>query len=156
MSERLEGLSVRPARVEDGEEATRLIRRSITEICALDHRDDPQAISGWTANKTPEAWADWARAPGSILCVAESNGRIVGVGMMSVRGEVLLNYVLPEASFQGVGGALMDHLEAEAARQGCAACTLETTVTAQDFYKGRGYGRIAGSPGRLMLRKALD
>ncbi len=137
---------IRVARVEDGEEASRLLRRSITELCAADHRNDPDVIAGWTANKTPEDWAGWVRAGDAVLCVAEAGGRILGVGMMNAGGEILLNYVLPEARFRGVSRAVMDHLEAEAGRRGHATCRLESSVTARAFYEARGY-RAAGGEG---------
>lgn len=156
------GLAIRAARIEDGAEAARLLVRSITELCGADHRNDARAVAGWTANKTPEAWAAWVRHPGSVLRVAEADGRIVGVGMMRKDGEILLNYVHPEARFRGVSAALMDHLEAEAVRLGCAACTLESTITARAFYEARGYAATGGCGARggglvscLRMRKAL-
>lgn len=159
----MQGLVIRPGRVEDGEEAARLLRRSIAELCAADHRRDARAIAAWTANKTAAVWAGWARDAEAVLCVAEAGGRIVGVGMMRAGGEILLNYVLPEARFQGVSRRVMDHLEAEAARRGCAACTLESTLTARPFYEARGYVASGGCGARggglvscLRMRKVLE
>ena len=50
---------IRDARPEEAAEIAALIRASITGLCARDHRDEPDALAAWLANKTPEAVAGW-------------------------------------------------------------------------------------------------
>ncbi|WP_386627901.1 GNAT family N-acetyltransferase [Sulfitobacter geojensis] len=54
-------------------------------------------------------------------------------------GEVLLNYVLPDARFSGVSIALLESLENVAVEVGCRECVLDSTKTAKKFYESCGY-----------------
>jgi len=47
-------ITVRRAAEADIPAMSEVLTRSITELCALDHKHDPAAIAAWTANKTPE------------------------------------------------------------------------------------------------------
>ena len=54
---------IREAVVGDAEEACTMVRRSITELCAADHGNDPAILARWLDNKTPEnvefrVWAE--------------------------------------------------------------------------------------------------
>jgi GNAT superfamily N-acetyltransferase len=62
-------------------------------------------------------------------------------------GEILLNYVSPDARFRGASSALLAGLEARAAGRGARQCTLISTETARRFYRARGYEEI-GAPVR--------
>ncbi len=62
-------------------------------------------------------------------------------------GEILLNYVSPDARFRGASSALLAGLEARAACPGARQCTLISTETARRFYRARGYEEI-GAPVR--------
>jgi N-acetylglutamate synthase-like GNAT family acetyltransferase len=114
------------------------MRRSIAELCVVDHRSDPQVLAKWLANKNPRAFISWIES-GSHLHVAEENGRIVAVAAMKNSGEITLNYVSPDARFRGVSKAMMAALENEARRLGLAECFLTSTDTAHAFYLALGY-----------------
>ena len=47
-------ITVRDAEAADVDAMSEVLIRSITELCAPDHRNDPAAIAAWTANKTSE------------------------------------------------------------------------------------------------------
>lgn len=137
--------TVRRATPDDAAAACAVLRRSIAECCAADHRDDPQILSAWLANKTPENLRAWFSSAGYPV-VALRDGGIVGVAMLSPTGMVTLNYLVPEARFQGVGAAMLRALEEEAVRRGHRELTLGSTATAHRFYLGKGYadtGRVA-------------
>jgi len=55
------------------------------------------------------------------------------------RGEILHNYVSPDARFRGVSRALLAALESRAAERGARQCRLESTETAHRFYRAAGY-----------------
>ena len=57
-----------------------------------------------------------------------------------------LNYVSPDARFQGVSRALLGALEARASERGNTRCFLTSTQTARRFYLSRGYAET-GPPG---------
>jgi GNAT superfamily N-acetyltransferase len=130
--------SIRPAVRADAEGACRVLRRSITESCRADHRDDPALIAGWLENKTPDNLRAWIQSRG-YLVVAEHNGEIVGVAMLGGNGKITLCYLLPELRFQGVGRQLLAALETEARARGVTVLRLESTKTALSFYQRNGY-----------------
>src|SRR5688572_25941696 len=133
---------VRPAIPDDAEAACAVLRRSIAELCEADHRGDKTLLDRWLANKTPETVAGWIAA--SHTFVAELDGRLAGVAAVTRSGRITLNYVAPDARFRGVSKALVSALESTAAAMGCAACRLESTRTAERFYKSLGYVEESG------------
>jgi GNAT superfamily N-acetyltransferase len=73
------------------------------------------------------------------MLVAVKTDAIVAVGMVTDAGEVLLNYVSPDARFSGVSRALLQALEDRARERGAILCRLESTETARRFYHSSGY-----------------
>ncbi len=95
------------------------------------------------------------------MLVAVEADLVVAVGMVTDAGEVLLNYVSPDARFGGVSRALLEGLEARAGERGAAVCRLESTETARRFYFSNGYvetgARTAkfGARGGYRMAKSL-
>ncbi len=146
-------IQIRQATEADAAEAISTLRRSITELCIADHRNDPAEIEGWLGNKTVEAWRNWISLDGAVVLVAERGSKIIGVGMATLSGDILLNYVHPEARFGGVSKAILAGLERILRARDVHRCRLESTVTALSFYESCGFrseGRDA-----LMLSKSL-
>lgn len=144
-------MKIRRAVAGDAVPASLVLRRSITELCTLDHENDPALLASWLANKTPEQFKGWAEAEDGLCLVAtDDDGAILGVGLLSKTGEIKLNYVSPDARFKGVSTALIGAMEAEARSLGIDHVTLNSTATAHRFYQARGY-RDEGPPqtGRL-------
>jgi GNAT superfamily N-acetyltransferase len=140
-------LSIRDARPEDAVAACEVMRRSIGELCAADHNDDPEILAQWLSNKTPENVCTWiARQDATMLVIVKSDA-IVAVGMVTDAGEVLLNYVSPDVRFTGVSRAMLKTLEARARTRGAILCRLESTETARRFYHSNGYIEM-GAPTR--------
>ena len=104
-------LSIRNACPEDAVAACAVMRRSIAELCAADHSDDPEILARWLSNKTPEHVCAWIARQDATMLVAVKTDAIVAVGMVTEAGEVLLNYVSPDARFSGVSRALLKALE---------------------------------------------
>jgi GNAT superfamily N-acetyltransferase len=151
---------VRFARDGDAPDIVRITRASITELCVADHRGDPETLGAWLANKTVEDVARWLANPQNRNVIAERDGAPVAAGCVRLDGHILLNYVAPEARFQGASGAMLAFMEALARKAGLTACTLESTATAHRFYLRRGYvdvgarGEKFGIP-NFPMRKAL-
>ncbi|HEV3043518.1 MAG TPA: GNAT family N-acetyltransferase [Roseiarcus sp.] len=140
-------MEIQRARISDAEEACAVHRRSIIELCAADHRNDPAILAAWLANKTPENFRAWIERSDNSLFVAIEAGAIIAVGCVTDAGEITLNYVSPDARFRGVSKAMLAQLEAKARERGANACTLLSTETARRFYLSAGYieqGRAAG------------
>lgn len=137
---------VRPATAGDAEAAAQVLTRSIAELCTLDHRYDAAILDGWLANKTPDHFRAWLANPLNTIVVAEAaDGALAGVAGCTAMGEVILNYVAPDARFQGVSKAMLAWLEAHLRVRGVPAVTLTSTRTAEAFYRALGYGD-AGLP----------
>ncbi len=132
-------MEIRDAVLADAPAACAVLRRSITELCVADHRNDPAILERWLANKTPEIVASWIAQPAISMLVAVEGGIILAVGAVTNAGEITLNYVSPDARFRGVSRAMLGALEARAAERGNTRCTLISTATARRFYHAAGY-----------------
>ena len=89
-------IEVRDAVREDAPAACEVIRRSISELCEADHRNDPEILRRWLANKIV---GSWIIKPGNSVLVAVDNDNILAVGSVTDAGEITLNYVSPDARF---------------------------------------------------------
>jgi hypothetical protein len=104
-------VKIREAQLADANAACDVLRRSITELCELDHRNDPALLTKWLENKTPRNVTQWIADKNICVFVAENAGIISGVGAMTVSGVIILNYVAPDARFAGVSKGILSHLE---------------------------------------------
>jgi GNAT superfamily N-acetyltransferase len=130
-------MNTRRASIDDAAEACVVLRRSITELCHLDHGEDTRFLALWLLNKTVENVKRWILE--SHFFVAEEAGKILGVAAMDESGQITLNYVSPDHRFRGVSKVLMERMEDVARGIGLEACTLESTQTALRFYQDLGY-----------------
>ena len=128
---------IRDARVPDAEACCSVVRRSISELCILDHHADPATLELWLANKTIANMQRWIRE--HHVLVAGDGSAILGVAAMTSLGAIILNYVSPAARFRGVSKALVRGLEARAAKLGIPQLKLQSTATARRFYHAVGY-----------------
>lgn len=147
-------LQIRPAQKADAAMAVQVLASSISELCFEDHQNDPEEISSWLENKTAENWYTWVEHPAATVFVAEEDGVVQGVGMVHSDGEILLNYVSPEARFRGISKAMLFALEQEASARGAVSTALESTRTALRFYLANGYDLESGSDS-LRMKKVL-
>jgi GNAT superfamily N-acetyltransferase len=128
---------VREACMEDADEACRVVRRSIIELCHADHQGDVHTLDLWLANKTAENMCRWIKQ--AHVFVATEGNALLGIGAISSSGEIMLDYVSPEARFRGVSKAILTRLEARAAELAVERVVLESTATARRFYIAAGY-----------------
>lgn len=130
---------IRPAQVREAAAICAVLRRSIVELCAADHQNNPEWLADWLANKTPENVAVWIADPDNCLLVAVAGDTVLAAGCIKRSGLIVLNYVSPDARFQGVSRAMLARLEEIARGNGCREVTLTSTLTAHDFYLAAGY-----------------
>jgi len=130
---------VRPARPADIDAMSDLLIASITQLCGLDHRHNPEIIAAWTANKTPEGVAAMLADPAAQLFVSERDGHVAAVGSVRDDREIALNYVHPAHRFAGVSRALLATMESYMSERGAAVARLKSTVTAHRFYLAQGW-----------------
>ncbi|ELX09241.1 putative acetyltransferase, GNAT family [Janthinobacterium sp. HH01] len=139
MSFEIRSLEIRVAASTDADAACTVLRRSITECCDLDHKNDPAILDAWLGNKTPQMVANWFSSPTNFSLVALNEGLVVGVALLTGAGKLALCYLLPEARGQGVGKALLARMEEQACSWGVKALQLHSTATGQEFFARRGY-----------------
>jgi hypothetical protein len=76
-------VQIRNAVPEDASAACEVLRRSISELCGSDHRNDPEILRRWLANKTPEIVGSWIMKPGNSVLVAVNDDSILAVGSVT-------------------------------------------------------------------------
>lgn len=81
-----------------------------------------------------------AQDSGAIHIVAETDGEIVGFGVVAPeRSEIIACYVAASVARSGVGSALLGELEALARAAGCDHLSLHASLNAKGFYRAHLY-----------------
>lgn len=132
-------IQIRRALPGDAPAACALLRRSIEEGCRDEHRDQPAVLDAWLGNKTPATVLGWFSSPANYALVAESEGQLVGMALLTPAGKVALCYVLPEALRCGVGRAMLAALEEQARALNITKLHLHSPAGASAFFERHGY-----------------
>jgi GNAT superfamily N-acetyltransferase len=133
------GIDIRKAAPTDAVAACTLLRRSIEEVCEPDHRGRPDVLDAWLANKTPETIATWFASPTNHAIVAERDGQLLGLALLTQAGRVALCYVEPGALRIGVGRALLAAVEEQARAWNIRKLNLHSPESSATFYERHGY-----------------
>jgi N-acetylglutamate synthase-like GNAT family acetyltransferase len=112
----------------------------IHSCLALDSQISRTLYNVLRTRETPQAM--WKRSTLFYLAVCEADSSVIGVAGLDMN-EVRLLYVSPENQNQGIGGALLDHLEMLVPSSLFADIFVYSTPSAARFYRGRGF-RAAG------------
>ena len=110
---------VRPAVPADVPGMSRVLIASITELCSLDHHDDPAAIAAWTANKTVDGVAAMLHEAQNQLLVAQLGGEIAAVGQLAVRQAIEHGAGIGVEAARGLADGFGQPLQFQVVR-GCA------------------------------------
>lgn len=154
-------LEIRIAASTDAFAACNVLRRSISECCVLDHKNDPVILDAWLGNKTPQMVANWFSSPTNYSLVALDGGEVIGVALLTGAGKLALCYLLPEARGRGAGKAMLARVEQQASSWGVKALQLHSTATGEAFFAGQGYvdaGKVRSPYGveTIFFWKQLD
>ncbi len=117
------GIEIRKAVPLDAAAACALLRRSIEQGCEPDHHGRPEILDTWLANKNPDNVAAWFASPTNHAIVAERDGELLGLALLTQAGKLALCYVEPDALRIGVGRALLAAVEDRRAPGTSANCT---------------------------------
>lgn len=138
----LEEFLILRASSEHAEEACQVLISSIKKICIPDHNNDPQKLQEWLNNKTSDNIKKWIQDTNNYSLVAVDKSRkVVGISMINKNGEILLNYLLPEFLFKGIGKQMLKEMESFAKRSGIKIIKAISTITASHFYERNGFSR---------------
>ncbi|KQQ97013.1 GNAT family N-acetyltransferase [Massilia sp. Leaf139] len=133
------GIDIRKAAPADAVSACNLLRRSIEEVCAPDHRGRPEILDSWLSNKTPDTVAAWFASPTNYAIVAERDGKLLGLALLTQAGKLALCYVEPGALRVGVGRALITAVEEQARAWNIRKLHLHSPESSAQFYERHGY-----------------
>lgn len=132
---------IRPAIPGDEAAIHKSHMRSINEVCIKDHSDE---VKGWGNRELGSRWFD-AVKKGDVW-VVEFEGKICGHGYIRIfdeenekKAHIHGLYLTPEVLSQGNGAKLMRLMLEKARKSGVKKVTLESTITAHNFYKHFGF-----------------
>lgn len=132
-------IAIRKAAPTDAPAACALLRRSIEESCEADHGRRPEILDSWVGNKTPGNVATWFSSPSNHALVAERDGELAGLALLTQAGRVALCYVLPEAMRSGIGRALLAGVEEQARAWNISKVHLHSPASSSVFFERHGY-----------------
>lgn len=158
-------VTVREMRSDDARRFLEIHHAAVRGIAARDY--PPAVIDAWAPRITEQALERFlANRDREIRLMADLGGESVGIGALVVsHAELRACYVAPTAARRGVGSALVAEIERVAHHHGLSHLTLESSTTAEGFYRQLGYevesrGHLLIAPGVPMaavkMRKQLD
>jgi putative acetyltransferase len=125
------------------EDARRFLEVHHVAVRGLAAKDYPWAvIRDWAPLPITDTAIErfLANADKEIRLVAEMEGEIVGIGALVLDpAELRACYVLPSATRQGVGSAIVRAVERIARKQRVASLHLVASVNSEPFYAALGY-----------------
>jgi putative acetyltransferase len=99
-------------------------------------------IEAWAPMPVTEKAAEQVRAnrENEYRLIAEIDGQVVGIGALALEScELRACYVAPAAGRRGVGSALVHEIESAARERGLSMLELDSSITAEAFYRKQGY-----------------
>lgn len=131
---------VREMRREDGRSFIEVRNAAVRGIAVKDY--PPEVIENWVGPPVTEAMVErfLLNPDRGIRLVAEIDGVIVGMGELIITtNELRACYVSPSAIRKGVGSAIICEIERIARENGMTFLQMDSSVTAEPFYKALGY-----------------
>jgi GNAT superfamily N-acetyltransferase len=128
-------VAIRKATTDDAAASFAIRREAIRAQCRGHY---PAAdLETWTAGTMSETFT---RCVAEAFYVATVDGAAVGTGMIDLEtGKIDAVFVLPRHMGQGVGRAVVEHLETLAVEAGLSEIHLESTLNAAPFYRAIGF-----------------
>jgi len=133
------GVDLRVAVAGDEQAVCDLLRRSIAEGCAADHRAHPGVLDNWLSNKTPANVRNWIGTASNYMVVATRGDALLGVALLNQAGKLALCYVDPAVLRQGIGRAMLAAVEAQARTWNISKLHLHSPASAAGFFARLGY-----------------
>ncbi|HOP80195.1 MAG TPA: GNAT family N-acetyltransferase [Armatimonadota bacterium] len=129
-------IKIRRAELKDAPAILNIFVSSIRELAKGYYSDDQIAV--WAGRLTLEKIHQAITV--DETCIAEINGTPAGYGQLDIStGIIEAVFVLPEFKRQGVGSAILKHIEEVARANGINTLRLRSSLNAFEFYKHLGY-----------------
>ncbi len=129
-------VDIRRANAEDADAVREIVLRALREVNA---RDYPASVIDRLAATLPERIATTLEQAQAY--VATDAGRVVGTARLTGR-MVSAVFVNPKDMGRGVGAKLLDAVEKAARENSETTLELQSSVTACEFYKRRGFAVV--------------
>jgi putative acetyltransferase len=131
---------IRHATPDDALAIATLYHDTVRKINSRDYA--PSQIEAW-AGETPdeEKWRE--RQTNRTTFVDEHNGTIRGFAELEDNGHIGAIYVHADYQGEGIGSALLDEVEKEAAAREVTCLSTEASITAQPFFARSGFETVA-------------
>jgi GNAT superfamily N-acetyltransferase len=139
MSMQICGIDIRQATPEDAIAACALLRDSIQQGCVADHGGRPEVLQAWLGNKTTQNVLAWFSAASNYAVVADQEGKVVGMALLTQAGKLALCYVQPDTLRSGIGAALLAAVEAQARAWNIGKLYMHSPASASAFFERLGY-----------------
>ncbi|MBK9324449.1 MAG: GNAT family N-acetyltransferase [Bdellovibrionaceae bacterium] len=138
-----EVLLVRRAAIQDAEAIHRAHMKSIQEVCSKDHSFDE--ITAW-GHRPYRKEQRTSSIKNDLVWVIEDHGTIEGFGHLKIFekdglkcGHIFGLYLTPKVLCKSLGKAIVDMMIEEMKSAKVKKVTLESTITAQKFYRKMGF-----------------
>ncbi len=128
-------MRIRRATTDDAEAVFHLHARTVREVCGRDYR--PDGIESWLAKQSVERYRERLQQ-GVVWVAVTDEGEVLGFAARD-GGRIKTLYVSADHQGEGIGSALLQWLEDEAAQEGLREVSARSTVTAVGFYCRMGY-----------------
>ncbi|WP_394777975.1 GNAT family N-acetyltransferase [Undibacterium sp.] len=139
-------IEIRSATPADAAAACEALRRSISECCQEDHKNDEAILAAWLGNKNSGMVATWFSSAANYALLATYGDEVVGVALLTRAGKIALCYVTPETLYKGAGKELLRGLEQQASEWNLPWVKVLSTASARDFYVRNGFIACGDAP----------
>lgn len=134
-------IAVAGYRPEDLDAVVDIFQRAVREIAGRDY--PPAHVAAWSAVDRAE-WAGWRLT--RPAWVARVGGSPAGFADLEPDGHLDMMFVHPGFQGMGVATALLAAVEAQARRQRSGLIYAEVSITAQPFFRRRGFRPVRPDP----------
>jgi GNAT superfamily N-acetyltransferase len=152
-------MNVRRYKIGEEDELWRLHYHTTREINGRDYTKEQ--VERWAPDRMEADWKERIRQKNPF--VAEHEGDVIGFAELEANGHIDRFYCHHQWQRRGIGKLLYQAIEQEAFRLEIPALFLESSITAREFFLGRGFqivkeesNLICGAPApRFHMRKEL-
>ncbi len=130
---------IQPSNPKQAKEIAILLQKSITELCGPDYDNNKTIVSDWLENKTEANIVKWIKNNDTYAISAFLENKIVGFGLFTINGKILLLYVLPKFKGKYIGKSLYLYIEKLLLHKGVKRVIAYSTITAKPFYLKIGF-----------------
>lgn len=134
------GIEIRPYRAGDRDQLIDLFRGSVRRVAGRDY--SRAQVLAWAPDGI-DAQSFGRRRSDKPTYVATVAGVPVGVVDLEPDGHIDMLFVHADHQARGIGGALLDHVEALARRQRLSRLHTESSITARPVFERHGFRILA-------------